>query len=152
MDHRPILDPGRPSIRPTILDVARYLLKGRLDKLHGFIERFDIARHVAQALPAGFMLAILEHKPHPVRARLGEKVMAGRGASAVADWSANKQLTLPNKRGYIVGGLPDMGNTDSGDWSNAPLIAGAGATTAGGSRATQPAARRPLRPPTPRDS
>jgi hypothetical protein len=38
-------------------------------------------------------------------------VLSGRGASANADWVANKQLTLPDCRGRALGGLDDMGNS-----------------------------------------
>jgi hypothetical protein len=55
-------------------------------------------------------------------------VSAGRGASAAADWAANKQLTLPDWRGYGLGALDDMGNTASGRISSL----GAQATTLGG--------------------
>lgn len=38
-------------------------------------------------------------------------VSGGRGASALADWSANKRLSLPDWRGYIPGGFDNMGGT-----------------------------------------
>lgn len=41
----------------------------------------------------------------------GLAVSGGRGASALADWSANKRLTLPDFRGYMLAGLDDMGGT-----------------------------------------
>lgn len=41
-------------------------------------------------------------------------VSTGRGASASADWAANKQITLPDWRGRTIAGLGDMGNTDAG--------------------------------------
>jgi hypothetical protein len=41
-------------------------------------------------------------------------VSSGRGASAVADWSANKQIGLPDWRGYALGALDDMGNAAAG--------------------------------------
>jgi hypothetical protein len=41
-------------------------------------------------------------------------VSSGRGATAAGDWAANKQLTLPDFRGYAVAGLDDMGNTAAG--------------------------------------
>jgi microcystin-dependent protein len=37
-------------------------------------------------------------------------VVGGRGASSLADWSANKQMTLPDYRGRIVIGHDVMGN------------------------------------------
>lgn len=57
-------------------------------------------------------------------------VVGGRGASANADWSANKQITLPDKRGYVPGGLDDMGNSAAGRWANVPVVSGT-VTTAG---------------------
>ena len=36
-------------------------------------------------------------------------VSGGRGASAAADWAANKNLALPDWRGYALGALDDMG-------------------------------------------
>ena len=41
-------------------------------------------------------------------------VSGGRGASAAADWAANKTITLPDGRGRALAGLSDMGSTDSG--------------------------------------
>jgi len=38
-------------------------------------------------------------------------VVGGRGASAHADWLANKQITLPDGRGRTLVGLDTMGNT-----------------------------------------
>jgi microcystin-dependent protein len=40
-------------------------------------------------------------------------VSGGRGASAAADWAANKTIALPDARGRVLVGLEDMGNTDS---------------------------------------
>lgn len=40
-------------------------------------------------------------------------VSTGRGASASADFSANKTITLPDMRGRVIAGPDDMGNTDS---------------------------------------
>jgi hypothetical protein len=42
---------------------------------------------------------------------VGWSVNGGRGASAAADWAANKYITLPDKRCYVPGGLADMGNS-----------------------------------------
>lgn len=41
-------------------------------------------------------------------------VSGGRGASAAADWAANKTLQLPDLRGRIIAGLDDMGNSAAG--------------------------------------
>lgn len=41
-------------------------------------------------------------------------VSGGRGASANADWLANKTLTLPDFRGRTMAALDDMGNTAAG--------------------------------------
>lgn len=41
-------------------------------------------------------------------------VSTGRGASANADWVANKTITLPDWRGRVIAGLDDMGNTAAG--------------------------------------
>ncbi|PSO29822.1 hypothetical protein [Bradyrhizobium sp. MOS002] len=41
-------------------------------------------------------------------------VSGGRGASAAADWAANKLLTLPDCRGRVLASLDDMGNTAAG--------------------------------------
>lgn len=51
-------------------------------------------------------------------------VSGGRGANAAADWAANKQITLPDKRGYMPGGLSDMGSTDSGRLASVPIVQG----------------------------
>lgn len=57
-------------------------------------------------------------------------VAGGRGASSAADWSANKTIATPDKRGYIVGGLDDMGNSAAGRFASAPVVSG-DATTPG---------------------
>lgn len=41
-------------------------------------------------------------------------VSSGRGASSIADWTANKTLTLPDARGRNLTGLDDMGNSPAG--------------------------------------
>lgn len=41
-------------------------------------------------------------------------VSGGRGASAAADWAANKTIALPDFRGRVIGGLDDMGNAPAG--------------------------------------
>lgn len=41
-------------------------------------------------------------------------VSGGRGASAAADFAANKTITLPDLRGRVVAGLDDMGNSAAG--------------------------------------
>ena len=57
-------------------------------------------------------------------------VLGGRGASAAADWAADKQITLPDKRGYLPGGLDDMGNAAAGRLNGVPFTLG-DAVTAG---------------------
>lgn len=51
-------------------------------------------------------------------------VIGGRGASAAADWSANKQITLPDKRGFVAGGLDTMGNSAANRYANIPVVSG----------------------------
>lgn len=41
-------------------------------------------------------------------------VSGGRGASAAADWTANKTIALPDWRGRTIAGLDDMGNSAAG--------------------------------------
>jgi hypothetical protein len=58
-------------------------------------------------------------------------VSGGRGATAAADWAANKQLTLPDMRGRTIAGLDDMGNTAAGRLTSTyfgatPTLLGAG--------------------------
>ena len=42
-------------------------------------------------------------------------VVGGRGASALADWTANKPLTLPDARGRALIGVDNMGNIAAGN-------------------------------------
>lgn len=56
-------------------------------------------------------------------------VPGGRGSTATADWSANKQIALPDMRGRAPWGLDDMGNTAAGRLTNALFSVG-NATTA----------------------
>jgi microcystin-dependent protein len=41
-------------------------------------------------------------------------VSGGRGASAAADWAANKNIALPTARGRVLVGLDDMGSATAG--------------------------------------
>jgi hypothetical protein len=64
-------------------------------------------------------------------------VSTGRGASAAADWAANKTIALPDWRGRALAALDDMGSTTAGRLSLTYF--GATATTlgaAGGSEST----------------
>jgi hypothetical protein len=54
----------------------------------------------------------------------------GRGASAAADWAANKQIALPDGRSKLIGALDAMGNTNLGYWTNVAFSKG-NATTLG---------------------
>ena len=51
-------------------------------------------------------------------------VSTGRGANAAADFAANKTIQLPDKRGYVPGGLDDMGNSAASRWTNVPVVSG----------------------------
>ena len=58
-------------------------------------------------------------------------VSGGRGATAAADWAANKQLTLPDWRGYAMSALDDMGNAAAGrlgSFANPTVLGSAGGT------------------------
>jgi hypothetical protein len=59
-------------------------------------------------------------------------VLGGRGANGLADFNANKQLTLPDMRGRIVAGLDDMGSSAGGFFSGVPFSGTDTATTPGG--------------------
>jgi hypothetical protein len=56
-------------------------------------------------------------------------VSGGRGASAAADFAANKTLTLPDCRGRTIAGLADMGNS-AASWLTSTYF-GATPTTLG---------------------
>lgn len=57
-------------------------------------------------------------------------VSTGRGANAAADFAANKTIGLLDWRGYVPGGLDDMGNSAASRWANVPVVSG-DVTTAG---------------------
>lgn len=57
-------------------------------------------------------------------------VPSGRGASSTADWGANKQITLIDKRGVSAIGLDDMGNSAAGKFTGVSFESG-NETTAG---------------------
>ncbi len=57
-------------------------------------------------------------------------VSTGRGDNAAADFAANKTITLLDWRGYVPGGLDDMGNSAASRWANVPVVSG-DVTTAG---------------------
>lgn len=61
-------------------------------------------------------------------------VSGGRGASAAADWAANKTIALPDWRGRAIAGLDDMGNTAAGRLT--ATYFGAGPTTLGSAGST----------------
>jgi hypothetical protein len=58
-------------------------------------------------------------------------VSTGRGANAAADFAANKTIQLLDMRGYVPGGLDDMGNSAAGRYANVPVVSGS--VTAAGS-------------------
>lgn len=51
-------------------------------------------------------------------------VSTGRGANAAADFAANKTITLLDWRGYVPGGLDDMGNSAASRWTGVPVVSG----------------------------
>ena len=53
-------------------------------------------------------------------------VVGGRGANALADWNANKQMTLPDWRGRALIGMDTMGNTGAGVIAAASALGWAG--------------------------
>jgi hypothetical protein len=58
-------------------------------------------------------------------------VLSGRGASGLADFNANKQLTMPDWRGGSVAGLDDMGSSAASRFTGVPIAGGDSATTPG---------------------
>lgn len=76
-------------------------------------------------------------------------VSGGRGASAAADWAANKTITLPDLRGRVLAGLPDMGNTDAGRLTSTFFGANPGQLGAGGGGQSQTLVTANLPPYTP---
>jgi microcystin-dependent protein len=62
-------------------------------------------------------------------------VSGGRGASSIADWTANKTLALPDMRGRTIAGMDDMGNTAANILTS--TFFGAVATTLGNAGGTQ---------------
>lgn len=58
-------------------------------------------------------------------------VSGGRGASAAADWAANKTIALPDARGRVFAGLDDMGASTAGRLTSSYF--GATATVLGAS-------------------
>lgn len=57
-------------------------------------------------------------------------VSTGRGASAAADWAANKTIALPDGRGLAMAGLDDMGGSARGVYTGVTFSTG-DATTLG---------------------
>lgn len=53
-------------------------------------------------------------------------VSTGRGASAAADFAANKTIALPDYRGACLTGFDDMGNTAASLYGSAPVVTGSG--------------------------
>lgn len=65
-------------------------------------------------------------------------VVTGKGATAAADWAANKQLTLPDFRGRLLGAVDDMGG---GAASRITGIAGSTVVGAAGGAQTKTVAQ-----------
>lgn len=66
-------------------------------------------------------------------------VTGGRGISAAADWAANKAIATLDMRNKGPFGLPDMGNTDTGEFSSTTFDVGsatAAASQGGDARVT----------------
>lgn len=57
-------------------------------------------------------------------------VSGGRGATSLADWTANKRLTLPDGRSRLIAALDGMGNSNANNWQNVTFTTG-NATTLG---------------------
>jgi hypothetical protein len=55
-------------------------------------------------------------------------VSGGRGASAAADWSANKTITLPDARNRAFASLGDMGSIDANLFAGSTFAYGTGIT------------------------
>lgn len=53
-------------------------------------------------------------------------VSGGRGASAAADFAANKTIALPDYRAVALTGFDDMGNSAASLYGSAPTISGSG--------------------------
>jgi microcystin-dependent protein len=73
-------------------------------------------------------------------------VVSGRGGSSLSDWTANKQITLPDKRGCAPTGLDDMGNSAATRFTSVPIISGgvtAPGSVIGGNTHTLSAAQMP---------
>lgn len=60
----------------------------------------------------------------------GWTVVGGTTGTAADDWAANKQITLPDKRGCGASGLDDMGNSAASRYTGVPVVSGS-VTTAG---------------------
>lgn len=59
-------------------------------------------------------------------------VSGGRGASAAADFAANKTITVPDARGRTIFGLDDMGNSAASRITSATFLTPTTAGTTGG--------------------
>jgi hypothetical protein len=55
-------------------------------------------------------------------------VIGGRGATAAADFAANKQITVLDMRARMTAGLDDMGNTAAGRLQSSNVTSGGGDT------------------------
>lgn len=55
-------------------------------------------------------------------------VSSGRGASAAADYAANKTVVLPDMRGHTLVGLDTMGNSEAGTFTGIAFTLGGNAT------------------------
>lgn len=63
----------------------------------------------------------------------GLSVSTGRGASAAADWAANKNIALPDWRGRVIAGFDDMGNSAANRLTGTTM-SGTGIGGAGGAQ------------------
>lgn len=107
---------GGPSIDPTTI-LATGDIKPRYDTavISGFVR--GNGRSIGSAASGGTELA--DASAQALFNYLWAKdtnlaVLPSRGASAAADWAANKTIALPDFRGCSLTGLDDMGNSAAG--------------------------------------
>jgi len=51
-------------------------------------------------------------------------VLPSRGTNSLADWTANKRIQLPDKRGFVPGGVDGMGNSATTRFNGVPIVFG----------------------------
>jgi hypothetical protein len=129
------VDPGEGVDADAIFQTGDYLFVGRNGSRDGFVRcngrtigsATSGATERANADCEDLFLHVWNNYAATLRATVSG---GGPGASASADWTANKRISLPDHRSAALIGFDDMGSSAAGLAGSSPVVSGS-ATLAG---------------------